>query len=328
MDRNFALEAVRVTEASALAASRHLGHGDEHAADMAAAHAMADALDALAVDGRIRVGEDADTMAALAPDARIGTGTGIKTDVALRPLEGTSIIARGGYNAISVIALAEHGGFLPVPDVYMNKVAVGRGLPEGICDLDADPADTIRAVAEAKGLPVGDLVVCVLDRPRHKDLIAKVRAVGARIQLILDGDVSGVLATLFAGDGVDVFMGIGGAPQGVLAAAGLRCAGGQMQGRLVIRSDADAEAVHAAGIENPDATLSLTDMAAGDVTFAATGVTNGPLLRGVRREGEHVVTESLVLRSKTGTWRRIEAHHARDTIDARLGEAGDTPDES
>ena len=317
MDRNFALEAVRVTEAASLAAARHLGRGDEHAADTAAARAMAEALSALEIDGTIRVGEGDDMVEALHIGTAVGNGEGPKIDVALRPLEGTSIIARGGYNAISVIALAERGGFLSVPDVYMNKVAVGPGLPEGICDITADPADIVANVAGAKGLPIGDLVVCILDRPRHKDLIAKVRGVGARIQLILDGDVSGALATMFNGDGADLFLGIGGAPQGVLAAAGLRCGGGQMQGKLVIRSDADVTSLQEAGIEDPDAILGIEDMASGDVTFAATGVTNGPLLQGVTRQNDHLITQSLVLRSKTGTWRKIEAHHSQTTLEGR-----------
>jgi fructose-1,6-bisphosphatase II / sedoheptulose-1,7-bisphosphatase len=310
IDRNLALEAVRVTEAAALAASRLMGRGDEKAADEAAARAMHNALRSLAIDGTVRIGEGAkDEAGKLYVGEKVGTGLGPKVDVALRPLEGISIIARGGHNALSVIAMAEDGGFLAVPGIYMDKIAVGGGLPDGIVDLDQEPAKNLKALAKARGVAVGDLVVCILDRPRHAQLIAKVREAGARIRLILDGDVSGAVATTRPDSGVDIYMGIGGAPQGVLAAAALACAGGQMQGRLVFRSDADRAAARAAGIDEPERKYTVADMASGNVTFAATGVTGGPLLQGVRRSNHGLVTHSLVMRSKTGTLRYVEAHH-------------------
>ncbi len=310
VDRNLALEAVRVTEAAALAASRLMGRGDEKAADEAAANAMHGALRSLAIDGTVRIGEGPKEEAAkLYVGEKVGTGLGPKVDVALRPLEGTSIIARGGHNALAVIAMAEDGGFLAVPGIYMDKIAVGGGLPDGVVDLDQEPTKNLKALAKAKGVAVGDLVVCILDRPRHAPLIAKVREAGARIRLILDGDVSGAVATTRPDSGVDIYMGIGGAPQGVLAAAALACAGGQMQGRLVFRHDSDRAAARAAGIDAPERKYAVADMAAGNITFAATGVTSGPLLQGVRRSNHGIVTHSMVIRSKTGTLRYVEAHH-------------------
>lgn len=310
MDRNLALEAVRVTEAAALAAHRHMGQGDEEAADRAAQDAMQAALADLAIEGRVCIGEgDKGEVDKLFVGEKVGTGNGQRVDVALLPLEGTSIIARGGYNAISVIAMAGEGGFLSVPAVYMDKIAVGPGLPDGLIDLDAAPADNLKALAGARGVDVADLVVCILDRPRHKTLISNVRQAGARIRLILDGDVSGAVATMRAESGVDMYMGIGLAPQGVLAAAALRSCGGQMQGRLVVRSPEDREKIARCGIGDPDARLDIADMARGDVTFAATGITVGPLLEGIQRTNGGAVTHSMVLRSKTGTLRFIEAHH-------------------
>src|SRR5262245_36092849 len=237
MDRNLALEAVRVTEAAALAASRLMGRGDEKAADQAAVDAMRQALNGLHIDGTVVIGEgERDEAPMLYIGEKVGGG-GPKIDIALDPLEGTTITAKGGPNALAVIAMAEAGGFLNAPDVYMDKIAVGGGLPAGVVDLDAAPGENLKNLAKAKKVEVSDIVACILDRPRHAELIAKVRASGARILLISDGDVSGVIATSRPESGIDIYLGSGGAPEGVLAAAALRCIGGQMQGRLLFRND-------------------------------------------------------------------------------------------
>jgi len=309
MDRNLALEAVRVTEAAALAASRLMGRGDERAADQAAVDAMRTALNSLAIDGTVMIGEgERDEAPMLYIGEKVGAG-GPRIDIALDPLEGTTITAKGGQNALAVIAMASEGGFLNAPDVYMDKIAVGGGLPEGVIDLDAEPAENLAHVAEAKGRAVEDVVVCILDRPRHAGLIAKVREAGARIVLISDGDVSGVIATAREVSGIDMYMGSGGAPEGVLAAAALRCIGGRMQGRLLFRNDDEKARAKRWGIEDLDRKYGLMDMAGGDVMFAATGVTDGSMLRGVRRFGGGAITHSIVMRSKSGTVRILEAHH-------------------
>ncbi|HEV2303054.1 MAG TPA: class II fructose-bisphosphatase [Stellaceae bacterium] len=310
MDRNLALEAVRVTEAAALSASRLMGRGDEKAADQAAVDAMREALNGLAIDGTVVIGEgERDEAPMLYIGERVGSGAGPKIDIALDPLEGTTITAKGGANALAVVAMADAGGFLNAPDVYMDKIAVGAGLPEELVDLDAEPAVNLRNLARAKGGEVSDLVVCILDRPRHADLIAKVRAAGARIMLISDGDVSGVIATSSPESGVDMYLGSGGAPEGVLAAAALRCIGGQMQGRLLFRNDDERGRARRIGVTDLDRKYKLLDLAAGDVMFAATGVTGGTMLRGVRRFPGGAVTHSVVMRSKTGTVRYVEAQH-------------------
>ncbi len=309
IDRNLALELVRVTEAAALAASRLMGRGDEKAADQAAVDAMRRAFDTVAIDGTVVIGEgERDEAPMLYIGEKVGCG-GMKADIALDPLEGTTITAKGGNNALAVVALAEAGNFLNAPDVYMDKIAVGGGLPEGIVDLDASPAENLREVAKAKGMAVSDLVVCILDRPRHAELIRAVREAGARIMLISDGDVSGVIATSQPDSGIDVYMGSGGAPEGVLAAAALRCIGGQIQGRLLFRTEEEKQRARKLGITDLNRKYSTEDMARGDVMFAATGVTNGAMLRGVRRFGGGAITHSLVMRSKSGTVRYIEAHH-------------------
>jgi len=305
-DRNLALEAIRATEAAAIAAARFLGGGDERAADEAAVAAMHGALSKFQVDGTVRIGE---ANGKLHVGQKVGAGNGPKADVALVAIEGPSIVARGGYNALSVLAMAEEGGFLTVPDVYMEKIAVGAGIDPAAIDLDKPPAENLAAVAEAKGVGVSDLLVCVLDRPRHAQLVAAIRETGARIQLILDGDVSGVVATGLVGSPVDVYLGIGGAPQGVLAAAALRGIGGHMQSRLVIRNADDGAKVREAGIEDPDTKFAVDEMARGHVTFAATGVTQGPMLNGVQLSPGGAVTHSMVMRSRTGTCRFIEGHH-------------------
>jgi fructose-1,6-bisphosphatase II / sedoheptulose-1,7-bisphosphatase len=230
-------------------------------------------------------------------------------DIALDPLEGTTLTAKGGPNALAVVAMAEKGGFLNAPDVYMNKIAVGGNLPGNLVDLDATPAENLRALAKAKGVNVSDIVACILDRPRHEELIARVREAGARIMLIADGDVSGVIATAQPDAGIDIYMGSGGAPEGVLAAAALRCTGGFMQGRLLFRNDDEKARAKKWGVTDLNRKYGLTDLAGGDVMFAATGVTDGAMLRGVRRFSGGAFTHSVIMRSKTGTIRRIEATH-------------------
>ncbi len=309
MDRNLALEAVRVTEAAALAASRWMGRGDEKSADQAAVNAMREALNSLAMDGRVVIGEgERDEAPMLFIGEEVGKG-GPKTDIALDPLEGTTITAKGGPNALAVIAMAAEGCFLNAPDVYMDKIAVGGGLPKGVVDLDATPEDNLKALAAAKDVRIEDLVVCILDRPRHQEAIGRVRDAGARIMLIGDGDVSGVIATSQQESGVDLYLGQGGAPEGVLAAAALRCIGGQFQGRLVFRNDDERKRATRIGIEDFDRKYDLLDLASGDVMFAATGVTDGSMLQGVRRYHAGASTHSMIMRSNTGTVRFIEAHH-------------------
>ncbi len=309
-DRNLALEAVRVTEAAALAASRLMGRGDEKAADQAAVDAMRAALNVLAIDGVVVIGEgERDEAPMLYIGEKVGTGHGPAYDIALDPLEGTTITAKGGANALAVIAFAERGKFLNAPDVYMDKIAVGGGLPVGVVDLDAQPKENLKNLAKAKRLDVGDLVACILDRPRHTELIAKTREAGARIRLISDGDVAGAIATSTPESGVDIYMGSGGAPEGVLAAAALRCIGGQMQGRLLFRNDGEKGRARKLGIGDLNRKYGLEELAAGDVMFACTGVTDGAMLKGVRRFSSGASTHSLVMRSSTGTVRVIETRH-------------------
>ncbi len=309
MDRNMALEAVRVTEAAALAASRLMGRGDEKAADQAAVDAMRTALNNLEIDGTVVIGEgERDEAPMLYIGEKVGRG-GPKIYIALDPLEGTTITAKGGANALAVVALASEGGFLNAPDVYMDKIAVGGGLPDGVVDLDAPVAENLRNLAKAKKADLSDIVACILDQPRHAELIARVREAGARITLISDGDVSGVIATSQPTSGVDIYMGSGGAPEGVLAAAALRCIGGQIQGRLLFRNEDEKARARRWGIEDLDRKYGLMELAGGDVMFAATGVTTGTMLRGVRRYPGGAYTHSIIMRSKTGTVRTIEATH-------------------
>ncbi len=310
MDRNLALEAVRVTEVAALSASRLMGRGDEKAADQAAVDAMRQALNGLTIDGTVVIGEgERDEAPMLYIGEKVGTGHGPKIDIALDPLEGTTITAKGGGNALATLAMADAGGFLNAPDVYMEKIAIGGGLPDELVHIDEDPAINLKNLAQAKKADIADLVVCILDRPRHTELIAKVRAAGARIMLIGDGDVSGVIATSSPETGIDIYMGSGGAPEGVLAAAALRCIGGQMQGKLLFRNDDERGRARRLGITDLGRVYSLMDLAHGDVMFAATGVTNGTMLKGVRRFPGGAMTHSVVMRSRTGTVRYIEAKH-------------------
>ncbi|MDG2241979.1 MAG: class II fructose-bisphosphatase [Rhodospirillaceae bacterium] len=318
LERNLALETVRVTEAAALSASRLMGRGDEKAADQAAVDAMRQALNSLNIQGTVVIGEgERDEAPMLYIGEKVGSGEGPKIDIALDPLEGTTITAKGGPNALAVIAMAEAGNFLNAPDVYMDKIAVGPGLPPGIVDIDNDAADNLKALASEKQCDVSDLVVCILDRPRHEELMARVREAGARIMLISDGDVSGVIATAEPESGVDIYIGSGGAPEGVLAAAALRCIGGQMQSRLLFRNEDEKARARKWGIEDLDRKYSMLDMAKGNVMFAATGVTSGAMLKGVRRFAGGAVTHSLVMRSKSRTVRYIDAHHCFDSEDAK-----------
>lgn len=314
VDRNLALELVRVTEAAALSASRWVGKGDKNSADGAAVEAMRAAFDSVAIDGTVVIGEgEMDEAPMLYIGEKVGlyakSGGGMRADIAVDPLEGTSTTAKGGPNAMAVVALAGRGGFLHAPDVYMDKIAVGPGLPEGVVDLDRSPEENLRALAKAKGAAVGDLTVCILDRDRHKEIIKACRAAGARLMLIPDGDVFGVLAVAQPEAGVDMYLGWGGAPEGVLAAAALRCIGGQMQGRLIYEDEAQVERAREMGITDVHAKYNMEEMAKGDVMFAATGVTTGPLLRGVRFFAGGATTHSIVMRSKSGTVRYVEGHH-------------------
>jgi fructose-1,6-bisphosphatase II / sedoheptulose-1,7-bisphosphatase len=308
-DRNLALELVRVTEAAALAASRWIGRGQKNEADGAAVEAMRKSFDQVAIDGTVVIGEgEMDEAPMLYIGEKVGAG-GPPMDIAVDPLEGTTLTAKGGPNAIATVALAEKGGFLHAPDIYMDKIAVGGGLPDNIVDLDAPVAENLRNLARAKKRDVSDIVACILDRDRHKEIIARCREAGARIMLISDGDVAGVIATATPDSYVDIYLGSGGAPEGVLAAAALRCIGGQMQGRLMYEDDTQIARARSMGVTDPRHKYTITGMAKGDVMFAATGVTPGAMLRGVRRFGHGATTHSIVMRSKSGTVRYVEAHH-------------------
>lgn len=308
-DRNLALELVRVTEAAAIAAARWIGRGKKNDADGAAVEAMRHAFDTVAIDGTVVIGEgEMDEAPMLYIGEKVGCG-GPAMDIAVDPLEGTSITAKGGANSIATVALAERGNFLHAPDIYMEKIAVGGGLPEGVVSLNASVKENLKNLALAKGIEIEELMICMLDRERHADKIAYIREAGARIMLIGDGDVAGVIAASQPTTGVDMYMGSGGAPEGVLAAAALRCIGGQMQGQLLFEDDAQIQRALSMGITDPHRIYSIEEMAKGDVMFAATGVTSGPMLNGVRRVGHGAVTHSIVMRSKSGTVRYIEGHH-------------------
>jgi fructose-1,6-bisphosphatase II / sedoheptulose-1,7-bisphosphatase len=308
-DRNLALELVRVTEAAALAASHWIGHGKKNEADGAAVESKRKAFDAVAIDGTVVIGEgEMDEAPMLFIGEKVGAG-GPPMDIAVDPLEGTTLTAKGGPNAMATLALAEGGNFLHAPDIYMDKIAVGGGLPEGVINLDDSVAKNLRNLARAKQRDVSELVACILDRERHAGLIAYCREAGARIMLISDGDVAGVIATAMPDAEIDIYLGSGGAPEGVLAAAALRCVGGQMQGRLLYESDDQIERVRAMGHSDPKRCFSVEEMARGDVMFAATGVTNGAMLRGVQRRAGGATTHSIVMRSHSGTVRFIVAHH-------------------
>lgn len=308
MDRNLALEAVRVTEAAALSCARLTGRGDERAADQAAVDAMRRAFDALAIDGTVVIGEgERDEAPMLYIGEKVGSG-GPKVDIALDPLEGTTICATGAPNALAVIAMADGGNLLHCPDTYMAKIATGS-VGKGVVDLDRSPTENLNALAEAKRCKVEDLTVIILSRPRHEAIIQEVRNAGARIRLIGDGDVSAAIATTKPETGIDLLLGIGGAPEGVLAAAALRCVGGEFQGRLAPRNDEEIERAKRMGVTDIKKKFQIEELAAGDVMFAATGVTDGDYLRGVHFFPGGATTQSVVMRSKTKTVRVINATH-------------------
>jgi len=315
LDRALVLEMVRVTEAAAIAASKLIGRGDEKAADHAAVEAMRKAFDELAIDGTVVIGEgERDEAPMLYIGEKVGgaQGTGPKIDIALDPLEGTTITAKAGPNALAVLACAEAGNLLNAPDVYMDKLAVGPGYPDGVISLSKSPTENVKAVAAAKGVEPGDIMVCVLDRPRHTDLIAELRSLGCGIQLIPDGDVAGVIAVTNEDTGIDLYMGSGGAPEGVLAAAALRCVGGQFNGRLLFRNDDERSRARKWGIEDLNKIYVLEELAKGDCIFAATGVTDGSLLAGVhRRKDGTMTTESVVMRASSGTVRWVKGEHRK-----------------
>src|SRR5580765_7307119 len=308
LDRVLVLEMVRVTEAAAVAASRLVGRGDEKAADAAAVEAMRAALNTLDIDGTIVIGEgerDEAPMLFIGEKVGCAKGEGPNIDIALDPLEGTTITAKAGANAMAVLAIAEQGCLLNAPDVYMQKLAIGLGYPEGTIDLRKSPAENVRSIAKAKGVEPSEIIACVLDRPRHGEIIAELRGLGCGIKLIPDGDVAGVIATADPETGIDVYMGSGGAPEGVLAAAALRCVGGQIQGQLLFRNDDEVARARRWGIDDLDRVYTLKEMAKGDCIFAATGVTDGSLLKGVHRSKTCTSTESSVMRASTGTIRRV-----------------------
>jgi fructose-1,6-bisphosphatase II len=312
MDRNLALEFVRITEAAALACSKYMGRGDEKIADQAAVDAMRKAFDSVDIDGTVVIGEGERDEA---PMLYIGEPVGRRRadsppiDIALDPLEGTTICATGGVGAIAVIAVAERGNFLHAPDTYMEKIACGPRA-RGRISLEKSPEENIRTVAEVLRKDVSDVTVVILDRPRHQELISRVRSVGARIRLIGDGDVSAGIAPCWEDTGIDLLMGIGGAPEGVIAAAGIKCLGGDFQGRLKFRNDGEIERAKKMGLTDPHKIFKLDELAKGSVMFCATGVTDGPLLKGVHTlPNQRAHTHSIVMRSQTGTVRRIEAEH-------------------
>ncbi|MBI4518451.1 MAG: class II fructose-bisphosphatase [Deltaproteobacteria bacterium] len=312
MERNLALEAVRVTEAAALASARLMGRGDIAATDRAAAQAMRKAFASIAISGVVAIGEGEPGEAdILYTGEHVGNGSGPSVDVALDPLEGATICATGGYNALSIIAMAERDGFLRCPDMYMDKIAAGTE-GRGVIDLDKSATDNLRALSEAKGVYVADLTVAVLDRPRHEQLINEIRKAGARVRLLSDGDVAAGMAATRPGSGIDLLVGTGGAHQGILTAAAMRCSGGEMQGRLRIRNSEDAARAAAVGITDLQKKYGAEDMASGSVMFAASGVTDGDYLRGVRFFKGGATTNSVVMRSRTRTIRFIEAIHRFD----------------
>ena len=313
LDRVLVLEMVRVTEAAAIGAAKLIGRGDEKAADAAAVEAMRAALNELAMDGTVVIGEgERDEAPMLFIGEKVGSaqGTGPKIDIALDPLEGTTLTANAGANALAVLACAEEGNLLNAPDVYMDKLAVGPGYPEGIIDLAKSPSDNVRAVAAAKGVDPSEIIVCVLDRARHASLIAELRGLGCGVALITDGDVAGVIAVTNEETNIDMYMGQGGAPEGVLAAAALRCVGGQFNGRLVFRNDDERRRAAKWGITDLNKIYKLEELAKGDCIFAATGVTDGSLLKGVKRHKNGVMTtHSVVMRASSGTVRWVSGEH-------------------
>lgn len=309
MDRNLALESVRVTEAAAIASARLMGKGDRDGADQAAVDAMRTALNNMNIEGTVVIGEgERDEAPMLYIGEKVGLGNGPKIDIALDPLEGTNLCATGAPNALAVIAIAEDGNFLHAPDTYMDKIAVGPSAV-GCIDITKSPTENLQNIAKAKNCTVQDLTVVILDRERHKELIAEVRENKARIKLIGDGDIAGALATCFKDAGVDVLMGIGGSPEGVISAAALRCIGGDMQGQLKFRNEEEKARAKKMGIADLDKVYQIDELASGEVMFAATGVTNGDFLKGVLFRGGGCSTQSVVMRSKSKTVRYVSAEH-------------------
>jgi fructose-1,6-bisphosphatase II / sedoheptulose-1,7-bisphosphatase len=313
ISRPLTLELVRVTERAAIAAAGWRGKGDERAADAAAAAAMRDELGRVDIDGRIVIGEGVHSDSpVMFVGERVGSGHGPGVDIAVDPLEGNTLCAKNQPDAICVLAMAERGALLNAPEVYMSKVAIGAGYPEGLVDLDQSPIDNVRALAKAKRVPLGEVTACVLDRPRHASLIEDLRVAGVPVKLISDGDIAGIIhATNTEDSGIDIYLGSGGAPEGVLAAAALRCVGGQMQGRLILDTPEKRERAQQVGITDFSRKYSVTDMASGDVLFAASGVTDGTLLAGVKIRRNHVMTSTIVMRSWSQTVRWVNARHRR-----------------
>lgn len=311
LGRELSIELARVTERAAVASARLRGRGDEKAADQVAVDAMRNELNALDIDGTVVIGEgERDEAPMLYIGEKVGTGKGPKVDIALDPLEGTTLTAKSMANALTVIAMAEGGTMLHAPDTYMEKIAIGGGFEPDLVDLDVAPEENIRRLADAKGVSTSEITACILDRPRHAKIIDAVRSVDASVLLITDGDVAGVIATTTPGDtGVDIYMGVGGAPEGVLAAAALRCTGGQMQGRLVTSSAEQKARAAKMGVEDFERKFTLNEMVSGDVLFSATGVTSGSMLRGVHFNNGTISTETVVMRSASGTLRWIKAQH-------------------
>jgi fructose-1,6-bisphosphatase II / sedoheptulose-1,7-bisphosphatase len=308
LDRVLVLEVARVTEAAAIAAARLRGRGNEKLADKAAVDAMRRELALLNIRGTVVIGEgEMDEAPMLYIGEEVGSGQGPSVDIAVDPLEGTTICAKSMPNALAVLAISEKGGLLHAPDMYMDKIAIGPGYPEGLVDLDRTPGDNVKALAKAKGVPVSEITACILDRPRHAELIKAVREAGAAVRLIPDGDIAGVIwCTDPKETGIDIYLGSGGAPEGVLAAAALRCIGGQIQGRLKPSNDDERSRAAKMGITDINRKFRLEDMASADVVFSATGVTDGSLLDGVRFRGDFAETETVVMRARTGTVRRIK----------------------
>lgn len=312
MNRNLALEFVRVTEMAAIASARLMGRGDEKAADQAAVDAMRAMLDSVVCDGTVVIGEgERDEAPMLYIGEKVGTGEGPELEIALDPLEGTTVCAHGQYNSISVMAIAQKGGLLHAPDTYMNKIAVGPDSV-GIIDINDTPTENLKRLADSKKCRIQDLTAVVLDRPRHKELIDEIRRAGARINLIGDGDVAAALACCDPDSGIDILMGIGGAPEGVIAAAALRCMGGDFQGVLSPRNEEEIQRAKAMGVEDINRVFNIEDLASGNVMFVATGVTNGSFLKGVKFKSWGALTQSIVMRSQSGTIRRIQAEHHFD----------------
>jgi fructose-1,6-bisphosphatase II / sedoheptulose-1,7-bisphosphatase len=311
LERVLSLEIVRVTERAAVSAARLRGHGNEKAADQAAVDAMRRELNKLPIHGTVVIGEgERDEAPMLFIGEEVGRKTGPKVDIAVDPLEGTTLCAKAMPGAIATMAMAEGGTLLNAPDVYMEKIAIGPGYPKGVVDLDAPAEQNIRNLAKAKGVQPADITALILERPRHADIIAAVRKTGAAVRLITDGDVAGVIHTTDPDNtGIDIYLGVGGAPEGVLAAAALRCIGGQIQCRLVLDSDEKRERAAKMGVKDPRKKYDIEDMVRGDCLFAATGVTDGSMLRGVKFRGDVIETETVVMRSVTGTVRWIRAEH-------------------